>query len=84
MKKNFYKEFQKRQKLAQNYGENDKIVVENQSILLKMLSYLMAFIHSIFKILLFLLVVVLLSLGATVICNNLLHINLLNIFGGNL
>lgn len=84
MKKNFYKEFQKKQKLAQNYSENDKIVVENQSILLKMLSYLMAFIHSIFKILLFLLVIVLLSLGATVICNNLLHINLLNIFGGNL
>lgn len=84
MKKNFYKEFQKKQKLAQNYSEDDKIVVENQSILLKMLSYLIAFIHSIFKILLFLLVIVLLSLGATVMCNNLLHITLLNIFGGNL
>ena len=84
MKKNFYKEFQKKQKLIQNYSEDDKIVVENQNILLKMLSYLIAFIHNIFKLLLFLLVIVLLSLGATVMCNNLLHINLLNIFGGNL
>ena len=31
MKKNFYKEFQKKQKLSQNYNENDKVIVQNQS-----------------------------------------------------
>ena len=80
MKTNFYKEFQKKRKIAQNYKENDKIVVENKSILLKILSYLIAFIHSTFKLVLFLLVIILLSLGATVIFNKLLHINSLNIW----
>lgn len=84
MKKNFYKEYQKKQKLAQNYDETDKIVVENQSILLKLLSYFIAFIRSVFKLLLFLMMIILLSIGATVICNNLLQTNLLNIIGGNL
>lgn len=84
MKKNFYKEYQKRQKLAQNYSENDKIVVENQSTLLKLLSYLIAFILGTFKILLFVGIIALLSIGATVIFNNLLQINLINMIGGNL
>ena len=80
MKKNFYKEYQKRLKIAQNYSENDKIVVQNQSTLLKLLSYVIAFIVSSFKILLFIGIIALLSIGATVICNNLLHINLLNVW----
>lgn len=82
MKKNFYKEFQKKQKIIQNYNENDKIIVEEHSVLLKMITYLITFIHSTFKVILFLLFILLLSVGATVICNNLLHINLLNIIGG--
>lgn len=83
MKKNFYKEFQKRQKIAQNYNVNDKIVVENQSTLLKLLSYLIAFILGTFKILLFIGIIALLSIGATVIFNNVLQINLINMIGGN-
>ena len=62
MKKNFYKEYQKRQKLAQNYNENDKVIVENQSTLLKLLSYLIAFIINSLKILLFIGIIVLLSI----------------------
>lgn len=84
MKKNFYKEYQKKQKLTQNYSENDKIIVENQSILLKLLSYLIAFILGTFKILLFIGVIALLSIGATVIFNNLMKTNLINGIGGNL
>lgn len=84
MKRNFYKEYRKKQKLAQNYSENDKIVIENQNTLLKLFSYLIAFIVNAFKILLFIGIIALLSIGATVICNNLLKINLTNIIGGNL
>jgi|GEM_PF-3435661 uncharacterized protein YeeX (DUF496 family) len=84
MKKNFYKEYQKRQKLAQNYNENDKVIVENQSTLLKLLSYLIAFIINSLKILLFIGIIVLLSIGATVIFNNLLQLNSINTIGGNL
>lgn len=84
MKKNFYKEYQKRQKLAQNYNENDKVIVENQSTLLKLLSYLIAFIINSLKILLFIGIIVLLSIGATVIFNNLLQLNSINAIGGNL
>ena len=84
MKKNFYKEYQKKQKLASNYEETDNIIVENQNTLLKILSYLIALIHSIFKLLLFLGIIILLSVGATVIYNKSLQINLLNIIGGNL
>ena len=84
MKKNFYKEYQKRQKLAQNYNENDKVIVENQSTLLKLLSYQIAFIINSLKILLFIGIIVLLSIGATVIFNNLLQLNSINTIGGNL
>lgn len=83
MKKNFYKDYQKKQKLAQNYDETDKIVIENQSILLKLLSYVIAIICIIFKMLLFLIIIILLSVGATVIFNKLIPINLINMIGGN-
>lgn len=84
MKKNFYKEFQKKQKLSQNYNENDKVIVQNQSTLLKLLSYLIAFFTNIFKILIFIGIIALLSIGATVIFNNLLQLNSINTIGGNL
>lgn len=84
MKKNFYKEFQKKQRILQNYNENDKVIVQNQSTLLKLLSYLIAFFINIFKILIFIGIIALLSIGATVICNNLLHIDLINLIGGKL
>lgn len=84
MKKNFYKEYQKKQKLAQSYKENDKLVVENQSTLLKLLSYLIAFIIGCLKILLFICIIALLSIGATVIFNNLMKTNLIKGIGGNL
>jgi hypothetical protein len=84
MKKNFYKEFQKKQKLSQNYNENDKVIVQNQSTLLKLLSYLIAFFINIFKILIFIGIIALLSIGATVIFNNLLQLNSINTIGENL
>ncbi|MFR7462817.1 MAG: hypothetical protein ACLUVE_02415 [Clostridia bacterium] len=84
MKKNFYKEFQKKQKLSQNYNENDKVIVQNQSTLLKLLSYLIAFFTNIFKILIFIGIIALLSIGATVIFNNLLQLNSINTIGENL
>lgn len=83
MKKNFYKDYQKKQKLSQNYDETDKIVIENQSILLKLLSYVIAIICITFKMLLFLIIIILLSVGATVIFNKLIPINLINMIGGN-
>lgn len=84
MKKNFYKEFQKKKKLSQNYNENDKVIVQNQSTLLKLLSYLIAFFINIFKILIFIGIIALLSIGATVIFNNLLQLNSINTIGENL
>lgn len=84
MKKNFYKEFQKKQKLSQNYNENDKVIVQNQSTLLKLLSYLIAFFTNIFKILIFIGIIALLSICATVIFNNLLQLNSINTIGENL
>ena len=84
MKKNFYKEFQKKQKLSQNYNENDKVIVQNQSTLLKLLSYLIAFFINIFKILIFIGIIALLSIGATVTFNNLLQLNSINTIGENL
>ena len=84
MKKNFYKEFQKKQKLSQNYNENDKVIVQNQSTLLKLVSYLIAFFINIFKTLIFIGIIALLSIGATVIFNNLLQLNSINTIGENL
>ena len=84
MKKNFYKEFQKKQKLSQIYNENDKVIVQIQSTLLKLLSYLIAFFINIFKILIFIGIIALLSIGATVIFNNLLQLNSINTIGENL
>ena len=83
MKKNFYKDYQKKQKLAHNFDETHKKIIENQSLLLKLFSYVVAIIHSILKILLFLLIIVLLSVDATVIFNKLIPINLINMIGGN-
>lgn len=83
MKKNFYKEFHKKQKVAQTYNETDKVIVERPNILLKILSYSIYIISNIFRLILFIAFIILISIGATFIFNNVLHINLVNMIGGN-
>lgn len=84
MKKNFYKYLKKKQKLVQNYKENEKVIIENQSTVLKLISYFISFIVSSLKILIFIGIIIVLSIGATVICNKILNIDLTNLLGGKI
>lgn len=84
MKKNFYKYLKKKQKLVQNYKENEKVIIENQSTVLKLISYFISFIVSSLKILIFIGIIIVLSIGATVICNKILNIDLTKLLGGKI
>lgn len=82
MKRNFYKEYHKNQKMINKHYKNEKVVIEKQNILMKLILYIIAFFIFIFKLVIFIGIIALLSIGATVICNNVLHINFSNIIGG--
>lgn len=77
MKKNFYKEYEKNKMIAKNYTENNKIIIEKSSFFTKLLQYLISFITTIINLLLFLLILILLSVGATFIFNKLIQVNLI-------
>lgn len=62
------KEFLEREKIKSKY--NEKIIVKNESTFLKLLSFFIESIAKLFKILFYILIIVLSSVGATYIVNN--------------
>lgn len=77
MKKNFYKEYERNKIIASQYKENKKIIIEKANFFTKLLQHLVAFIKAIVSLLLFLLVLTLLSVGATFIFNVIVQTNLI-------
>ncbi len=77
MKKNFYKEYERNKMIAKEYKENNKIIIEKANFSTKLLNYLIAFVKTIVNLLFFLLVLTLLSVGATFIFNFIIQTNLM-------
>ena len=67
MKRNLYKKFQKEIKEKQNYDEN--VIVEKSKILKTILSFISDFIGKSIKLIFYILIVALCSLGATYLFN---------------
>lgn len=82
MKKDFYKEYLKNKKIKEQYRDNKRIIIEKQSFSIKLLHYLSSIVYIITKTLIFLFLLVLLSVGATIIFNNIVQQNFINIIGG--
>ena len=75
MRKNLYKEYQKRKKLEDKYEE--EIVFNDDSTIIKILFFLFEILSKIFEILFYIGIIILCSIGATVIANK---IGIINIF----
>lgn len=75
MRKNPYKEYQKRKKLEDKYEE--EIVFNDDSTIIKILFFLFEILSKIFEILFYIGIIILCSIGATVIANK---IGIINIF----
>lgn len=75
MRKNPYKEYQKRKKLENKYEE--EIVFNDDSTIIKILFFLFEILSKIFEILFYIGIIILCSIGATVIANK---IGIINIF----
>ncbi len=67
MKKNLYKKFQKEKKIKEKYDE--KIIVEKSKTLKIILSFISDLIGKLIKIVFYLLIVALCSIGATYLFN---------------
>lgn len=67
MKKNIYKEYLKNKSIKEKYDE--EIVVNNESTVIKILFFLFETLEKIFKILFYLGIIILCSIGATYIAN---------------
>ena len=62
------KEFLEREKIKSKYDE--KIIVKNESLFIKLLSFFIELIAKLFKILFYISIIVLSSVGETYIVNN--------------
>ena len=62
------KEFIEREKIKSKY--NEKIIVKNENTFIKLLSFFIELIAKLFKILFYISIIVLSSIGATYIVNN--------------
>ena len=71
MKKNLYKKFQKVDKVKKKYNEN--LIVEKSQMIKTILSFTSDMIGKIIKIIFYILIVALCSLGATYLCNYILR-----------
>ena len=67
MKRNLYKKFQKENKEKQNYDE--KVIVEKSKIIKTILSFISDFVGKSIKLIFYILIVALCSLGATYLFN---------------
>ncbi len=75
MKKNLYKKFQKESKIKKVY--DDKVIINKSNTLKAILSFISDFIGKAIKLIFYILIVALCSLGATFLFNYILK-------GGNL
>ncbi len=75
MKKNLYKKFQKESKIKKVY--DDKVIINKSNTLKTILSFISDFIGKAIKLIFYILIVALCSLGATFLFNYILK-------GGNL
>ena len=75
MRRNLYKDYLKKQKIKEKYDE--KVVVNEQSSVLKALLFLFDILSRIFSILFYIGIIILCSIGATYIANK---IGIINIF----
>lgn len=75
MRKNLYKDYLKKQKIKEKY--DDKVVVNEQSPVLKALLFLFDILLKIFNILFYLGIIILCSIGATYLANK---FGIINIF----
>ena len=71
MKKNLYKKFQKADKLKNNYKEN--FIVEKSQTIKTILSFVSDIMGEIIKLIFYILIVALCSLGATYLFNYILR-----------
>ena len=71
MKKNLYKKFQKESKLKENHNQN--YIVEKSNTIKTILSFISDLISKLFKIVFYILIVALCSLGATYLFNYILR-----------
>lgn len=77
MKRNLYKDYLKKQKLKENYTE--KVVINEQNLVLKLLLFLFEIIFRMFIVLFYLVIIILCSIGATYLAN---RFGIINMFGG--
>lgn len=68
MKKNLYKEYLKKKKLEEQY--NEEIEINEDSTILRVLFFLFGVLSKIFNILFYIGLIILCSIGATYIVNN--------------
>lgn len=77
LNKNLYDKLSKEKKIAEKYNISQKeIVIKDSSILSKLLSFFIAIISKIFKVIAYLIIIGLCSLGATYLANNIFHIKI--------
>lgn len=76
-KKNLYDKLSKEKKIADKYNFSQKeIVIKKSSSLIKLLSFLFVIISKVFKVIAYLIIIGLCSLGATYLVNNILHLKM--------
>ena len=76
-KKNLYDKLSKEKKIADKYNFSQKeIVIKKSSSLIKLLSFLFVIISRVFKVIAYLIIIGLCSLGATYLVNNILHLKI--------
>lgn len=76
-KKSYYERYAEKRKLQSKYKQDKEIVVEKPNHLTNTLSFFSSITNNIVKVLFYLIVIALCSLGATYLINNILHIKFL-------
>ena len=75
--KNLYDKPSKEKKIPDKYNFSQKeIVIKKSSSLIKLLSFLFVIISKVFKVIAYLIIIGLCSLGATYLVNNILHLKM--------
>lgn len=75
-KKTYYEKYSEKKKLQNKYKQDKEIVVEKPNHLTNILSFFSNITNNIFKVLFYLIIVALCSLGATYLINNILHLKI--------
>lgn len=76
-KKNLYNKLLKEKKIADKYNvPRDKIVIKKSNTFLKLLSFFSAIFSKFFKVIAYILIIALCSIGATYLLNNIIKIKI--------